>query len=74
MFPHPGMSGEAVWRQTMELQSRKEVIERWLAETGIPAQQVDVLQEMLANTERQLQAIRSQAAENTSPSSRPETG
>ncbi len=52
--------GESVWRQTMELQSRKEVIERWLSESGTPAQLVDVLQEMLANTERQLQLLRNQ--------------
>ena len=68
------ISGEASWRQVMELELRKEVIERWMSESVIPSQLVEVLQEMLATTERQLQALRSQGPENTSSSPRRESG
>ena len=54
--------GEPVWRQVIELQSRKEVIEGWLSSSVIPTQLVEVLQEMLAITERQLPALRNQEA------------
>jgi hypothetical protein len=69
MITQRAISGESSWRQVMELEARKEVIERWLSESVIPSQLVEVLQEMLATTERQLQAI-SQAPENTRSSPR----
>jgi hypothetical protein len=58
MFTEPAGFGEAAWQQTMELQSRKDVIERWLSDPGTPTQLIDVLLEMLANTERQLLLLR----------------
>ena len=58
MFTQPGMSGEPRWRQMMELESRKEVIQGWLSSPNTPSHLVDVLQEMLTTTERQLQAVR----------------
>ena len=58
MFTQSGMSGDPCWRQMMELESRKEVIEGWLSSPDTPSQLVEVLQEMLATTERQLQAVR----------------
>jgi hypothetical protein len=66
MFTLPTVSGEPPWRQIMELESRKEVIECWLSRSDIPSQLVEVLQEMLATTERQLQAIRSQDIDSPS--------
>ncbi len=60
MFTEPPMSGESSWRQLMELESRKEVIQEWLSSPDIPAQLVGVLHEMLATTESQLEALRSQ--------------
>ena len=48
------------WRQMMELESRKEVIKGWLSSPDIPSQLVEVLQEMLATTERQLKTVRRQ--------------
>ncbi len=74
MITQRAISGEPSWRQVMELEARKEVIERWLSESIIPSQLVEVLQEMLATTERQLKAIRSQAPENTRSSPRHESG
>jgi len=68
MFTQHPMSGEPAWRQIMELESRKEVIEEWLSSPDIPSQLVEILQEMLATTERQLQAVRSQDIENANPS------
>ena len=59
MFTQPEMSGEPYWRQMVELESRKEVIEGWLSSPDTPSQLVEVLQEMLATTERQLQTVRS---------------
>jgi hypothetical protein len=41
----------------MELQSRKQVIERWLATPAISAQYSSVLQEMLAAVEAELTAL-----------------
>jgi hypothetical protein len=70
MITQPAISGEPSWRQVMELEARKEVIERWLSESVVPSQLVEVLQEMLATTERQLQVIKSQAPGNTSSSPR----
>ena len=61
MITQRAISGEPSWCQVMELEARKEVIARWLSESVIPSQLVEVLQEMLATTERQLQAIKSQA-------------
>ena len=61
MFTERAGFDGAVWREIMELQSRKEVIERWLSESGTPAQLVEVLQEMLVTTERQLRLLRNQA-------------
>ncbi len=72
MFTQRPMSGEPSWRQTMELESRKEVIKEWLSSPDTPSQLVEVLQEMLATTERQLQAVRSQDLENANPSPRRE--
>jgi len=60
MFKLPAISSEPPWRQMMELESRKEVIEGWLSSSAIPAQLIEVLKEMLATTEHQLQAVRSQ--------------
>jgi hypothetical protein len=68
MFPQRLMSGEASWRQIMELESRKEVIKEWLSSPDIPSHLVEVLQEMLATTERQLAALRSQGLEGTTSS------
>jgi hypothetical protein len=65
MFELPKLSGEPPWRQMMELESRKEVIEGWLSSSNIPAQLVEVLKEMLATTEHQLQAVRSQGLDST---------
>ena len=71
MLTQPGMFGEACWRQMMELELRKEVIERWLSSSDTPRQLVEVLQEMLATTERQLQAVRSEGIDSTgSPTGR----
>jgi len=72
MFSQPGMSGEPCWRQRMELQSRKEVLEGWLSSPSTPSQLVEVLQEMLATTERQLRAVRSQGPDSPSSSPRSE--
>ena len=60
MFTQPAMSGEPFWRQMMELESRKEVIEGWLSSPNTPSQLVEVLQEMLVMTECQIRAVRSQ--------------
>jgi len=67
MFIQGAGSGEAAWRQTMELQSRKEVIERWLSCSIAPTQLIEVLQEMLAATELQLQVLKNQEPDNSSP-------
>ena len=74
MFTQPGMSGEPFWRQMMELESRKEVIQGWLSSPDTPSHLVDVLQEMLTTTERQLQAVRSQGLDGSSSSPRRESG
>ena len=68
MFAQRAMSGEPSWRQMTELESRKEVIKEWLSSPDIPLEIVEVLQEMLAATERQLQAVKSQDLENANPS------
>ena len=65
MFTQPGVSGEPRWRQMMELELRKEVIERWLSSPDTPSQLVEVLQEMLSTTDRQLQAARSEGIDST---------
>jgi hypothetical protein len=65
MFPQRPMSREASWRQVMELESRKEVLKEWLSSSDIPSHLVEVLQELLVTTERQLQAVRSQDLEST---------
>ena len=65
MLTQPGMSGEPCWRQMMELELRKEVIERWLSSPDTPSQLYEVLQEMLATSERQLQAARSEGIDRT---------
>jgi len=52
----------------MELESRKEVIKEWISSAGIPSEIIEVLQEMLATTERQLQTVTSQDLENATPS------
>ena len=67
MITQPGMSGEPRWRQMMELESRKEVIQGLLSSPDTPSHLVDVLQEMLATTELQLQVLRNQGAGNSSP-------
>jgi len=72
MFTQPGMSGEPCWRQMMELELRKQVIEGWLSSPSTPSQLVEVLQEMLATTERQLRAVRSQGSDSPSSSPRSE--
>ena len=68
MFTQSGMSGEPRLRQMIELESRKEVIEGWLSSPDTPAQLVEVLQEMLATTERQLRAVRSRGLDGPSSS------
>jgi len=68
MFTHFARPGESSWRQMMELESRKEVIKEWLLSPGIPSEIIEVLQEMLATTERQLQTVTSQDLENATPS------
>ena len=68
MFTHFARPGEPSWRQMMELESRKEVIKEWLSSAGIPSEIIEVLQEMLATTERQLQTVTSQDLENATPS------
>jgi len=60
MIAQRAVSGEPCWRQVMELESRQEVIEGWLSDPGISSQLVEVLQEMLATTECQLEEVRSQ--------------
>jgi len=74
MFTQPGMSGEPFWRQMMELESRKEVIDGWLSSPDTPFQLIEVLQEMLATTERQLRAVRSQGIDSTGSPTRREAG
>ena len=64
MFAQPARSGEPSWRQMMELESRMEVIRAWLSSSDIPSEILEVLQEMLAATERQLRAVKSQDLEN----------
>lgn len=61
------LSGEPSWRQRMELESRKEVIKEWLSSSDIPSQLVEVLQEMLVTTERELQAVKGRELENVNP-------
>lgn len=68
MFPQRAMPGDPAWQRVMELQSRKEVIERWLSSTAVPCQLVEALQEMLATTKRELQALEDQAGSNNSSS------
>jgi hypothetical protein len=65
MFKQPVISGEPPWRQMMELESRKEAIEGWLSNSDISAQLVEVLKEMLATTEQQLQAVKNQGPNAT---------
>ena len=67
MFNRCEIPGEPVWRQMTELQSRKGVIEGWLSSSVVPAQLVEVLQEMLAATELQLKVLRNQEPDSTSP-------
>jgi hypothetical protein len=67
MFDRYEIPGEPVWRQMTELQSRKEVIEGWLASSVVPAHLVAVLQEMLAATELQLKLLRNQDSDSSSP-------
>ena len=67
MFIQAAGSGETAWRQTMELQSRKEVIERWLSCSVVPTQLIEVLQEMLAATELQLRVLKTHEHDNSSP-------
>ena len=74
MFTQPVMSGEPRWRQMMELESCKEVIQGWLSSPDTPSHLVDVLQEMLATTVRQLQAVRSEGLDGPSPAPRREAG
>jgi hypothetical protein len=64
MFNQCPMSGEAYWQQMLELESRKEVIERWLSSAIIPSQLVEVMEEMLTTTERQLEVLRKQDPAN----------
>ena len=73
MFKQPAISGEPRWRQMMELESRKEVIEGWLSSSEIPAQLVEVLKEMLAATRHELQAVRSQGLDSATSSPRRES-
>ena len=72
MFTQPRTSNEPRWRQMMELESRKEVIQGWLSSPDTPSHLVDVLQEMLATTERQLQAVRSEGIDSTGSPTRRE--
>jgi len=65
MFTQGPMSGEPSWRQMMELESRMEVIQEWLSSPDIPSEHVEGLREMLATTERQLAALRSQGLDGT---------
>jgi len=67
MFNRCEIPGEPVWRRMTELQSRKEVIEGWLSSSVVPAQLVEVLQEMLAATELQLKMLRNQEPDSSSP-------
>ena len=64
MFTQGPMSGEPSWRQMMELESRMEVIQE-LSSPDIPSEHVEGLREMLATTERQLAALRSQGLDGT---------
>jgi hypothetical protein len=74
MFTQPRMPGEPYWRQMMELESRKEAIEGWLSSPDTPSHLVEALQEMLATTERQLHAARSQGLDGPSSSPRRDAG
>jgi hypothetical protein len=74
MFMQPRTSNEPRWRQMMELESRKEVIEGWLSSPDTPPHLVAVLQEMLATTERQLREVTSQGLDSPSSWSRREAG
>jgi hypothetical protein len=67
MFDGHEIPGEPVWRQMAEVQSRKEAIEGWLSSSVVPAQLVEVLQEMLAATELQLKVLRNRAPDNSPP-------
>ncbi len=73
MFKQPAISGEPTWRQMLELESRKEVIEGWLSCSDVPNQLVEVLKEMLATVEHELQAVRSQGLDSTTSSRRRES-
>ena len=66
MYTQPEMSREPCWRQIMELESRKAVIEGWLSSPDTPSHLVEVLQEMLAIAERQLREVRSQGLDRPS--------
>ena len=66
MYTQSEMSGEPCWRQIMELESRKAVIEGWLSSPDTPCHLVEVLQEMLAIAERQLREVRSQGLDRPS--------
>ena len=72
MFTQPGIYNEPRWLQMMELESRKEVIQGWLSSPNTPTHLVDVLLEMLATTERQLQAVRSEGIDSTGSPTRRE--
>jgi hypothetical protein len=69
MVTQPGMSYEPYWRQIMELESRKEVIEGWLSSPDTLSELIECLQEMLAATECQLRALKSRGlnSEGSSP-------
>jgi hypothetical protein len=57
MFNKPEIA-DPVWRQVIELESRKETIECWLSNPDISPQLVEVLREMLETTARQLHGLR----------------
>lgn len=74
MFVQPRISNEPRFRQMMELESRKEAIQGWLSNPDTPSHLMEVLQEMLATTERQLQEVKSEGLDGQSSVPRREAG
>lgn len=53
---------EPAWWEVIALESRKETIECWLSNSAISPQLLEVLQEILETTKRQLQGLRNRKA------------
>jgi hypothetical protein len=60
MASEPWQSGNSMCERIIELQSRKQVIDQWLATAGVSARFSSDLQEMLTAVEAELTVLRGQ--------------